>query len=121
MIDRSNEKRMISTRGMSTDSGGRALGSPDTETKRCRPRSGSSERGYQIVTLIKVPDERDPEDSKHPRKFTFRINRRDMREIYFRTRGSRIPFLEGNTDSLADGRDRSYRVTAKIEPRMDTN
>ena len=32
-----------------------------------------------------------------------------------------IPFLEGNTDSLADGRDRSYRVTAKIEPRMDTN
>ena len=27
---------------------------------------------------------RDPEDSKHPRKFTFRINPRDMREIYFR-------------------------------------
>src|SRR5208282_829847 len=26
----------------------------------------------------------DPEDSKHPRKFTFRINPRDMREIYFR-------------------------------------
>jgi hypothetical protein len=48
---------MISTREMSTDSGGRALGSPDTETKRCRPRSGSSERGYQIVTLIKVPDD----------------------------------------------------------------
>jgi putative transposase len=27
---------------------------------------------------------RDPEDSKHPRKFTFRINPRDLREIYFR-------------------------------------
>jgi putative transposase len=27
---------------------------------------------------------RDPEDSKRPRKFTFRINPRDMREIYFR-------------------------------------
>src|ERR1035438_5742203 len=27
---------------------------------------------------------RDPEDSKHPRKFTFRIIPRDMREIYFR-------------------------------------
>jgi putative transposase len=27
---------------------------------------------------------RDPEDSKDPRKFTFRINPRDMREIYFR-------------------------------------
>ena len=27
---------------------------------------------------------RDPQDSKHPRKFTFRINPRDMREIYFR-------------------------------------
>jgi putative transposase len=27
---------------------------------------------------------RDTEDSKHPRKFTFRINPRDMREIYFR-------------------------------------
>jgi hypothetical protein len=31
MIDLSNEKRMISTREMSTDSGGRALGSPDTD------------------------------------------------------------------------------------------
>ena len=47
---------MISMREMSTDSGGRVLGSPDTETKRCRPRSGSSERGYHIVTLIKVPE-----------------------------------------------------------------
>jgi putative transposase len=27
---------------------------------------------------------RDLEDSKHPRNFTFRINPRDMREIYFR-------------------------------------
>jgi putative transposase len=27
---------------------------------------------------------RDPEDSRHPRKFTFRIIPRDMREIYFR-------------------------------------
>jgi putative transposase len=27
---------------------------------------------------------RDPEDAKHPRKFTFRIIPRDMREIYFR-------------------------------------
>jgi len=27
---------------------------------------------------------RDPQDAKHPRKFTFRINPRDMREIYFR-------------------------------------
>ena len=27
---------------------------------------------------------RDPKDSKRPRKFTFRINPRDMREIYFR-------------------------------------
>lgn len=26
---------------------------------------------------------RDPEDSKHPRKFLFRINPRDMREVYF--------------------------------------
>ena len=36
---------------------------------------------------------RDPEDSKHPRKFTFRINPRDMREIYFRdpTNNSYIP------------------------------
>jgi putative transposase len=27
---------------------------------------------------------RDPADSKHPRKFTFRVIPRDMREIYFR-------------------------------------
>ena len=26
----------------------------------------------------------DPEDSRRPRKFTFRVNPRDMREIYFR-------------------------------------
>jgi putative transposase len=26
---------------------------------------------------------RDPEDAKHPRKFLFRVNPRDMREVYF--------------------------------------
>jgi len=34
---------------------------------------------------------RDPADSKHPRKFTFRVIPRDMREIYFR--GSRQQHL----------------------------
>ncbi len=55
MMDLSNEKRMISMREMNTDSGGRALGSPGQ--KRYRPRFGSFERGYHIVTLIKAPDD----------------------------------------------------------------
>jgi putative transposase len=43
---------------------------------------------------------RDPEDSKHPRKFTFRINPRDIGEIYFRDPASNsyipIPYRDRN-------------------------
>jgi putative transposase len=51
---------------------------------------------------------RDPEDAKHPRKFTFRIIPRDMREIYFRDPA-------GNTYIAIPYRDRTRPPVSRWE------